>query len=120
MDVDGQDDKEGTIKQLQELCESLTQELCDCRKRRKDLLEESRTLKMTLRDLEARLPKLSVEIAGCDTTREELTRLLPTLQAQIRLGAEDEETLRDCSPRWRNANRKWQCARMRLPDWKRK
>jgi structural maintenance of chromosome 4 len=92
MDMDG-DDKEAAIQQLQEICDNLTKELTECRKRRKDLAVEARVLKTTIRDLEAQVPKLTLEIAGCDTTREELTRLLPTLEAQTRLSREDEEKL---------------------------
>jgi structural maintenance of chromosome 4 len=90
--MDG-DDKEAAIQQMQEICDNLTKELTECRKRRKDLADEARALKTTIRDLEAQVPKFTLEIAGCDTTREELTRLLPTLEAQTRLSREDEEKL---------------------------
>jgi structural maintenance of chromosome 4 len=39
--------------------------------------------------LEIKLPKLQLEISGCDTTREELTKLIPELQIQSEVSEED-------------------------------
>jgi len=40
-----------------------------------------------------KLPKLAMEIAGCDTTREELTKRIPDLKAQSELSQEDASKL---------------------------
>lgn len=97
MEVDGED-KDAVIQELENECANIQRELEMCRTRRKNITNESRSLKKSIRDLEAKIPKLTVEINGCDTTRQELTQLLPTLKAQTKLSDEDErklEILRD-------------------------
>lgn len=81
-------------------CQNLQEEasksqslLQECRARRKDLLAEARSLKRRLKELEIKLPKLSMEIDGCDTTRSELTKLIPGLRSQCELSANDETAL---------------------------
>ena len=44
-----------------------------------------------MKSLEIKIPKLSLEISGFDTTREELTKLIPELRVQCEVSAEDEE-----------------------------
>jgi chromosome segregation ATPase len=79
-----------------EECERLEQEaqkahelLQECRARRRQLLDEIKSLKKTVKSLEVQLPKLQMEITGCDTTREELTKLIPQLRTQCQFSAED-------------------------------
>ena len=43
--------------------------------------------------METLLPKLAVEIGGCDTTREELTKFIPELRSQCELSDEDAAIL---------------------------
>ena len=81
-------------------CESLEKEaakaqqlLQECRNGRKALLEEIRTLKKRIKALETKLPKLTVEIDGCDTTRDELTKFIPELRSQCELSKKDAATL---------------------------
>ena len=67
--------------------------LQECRARRRELTEEGRTLKRRLKQLEINLPKLSMEINGCDTTRSELTKLIPELRTRCELSADDAAKL---------------------------
>mmetsp|Transcript_16137 Transcript_16137/g.25120 ORF Transcript_16137/g.25120 Transcript_16137/m.25120 type:complete len:713 (+) Transcript_16137:1-2139(+) len=79
---------EGEVRDGQQL-------LQECRKRRRELTDEVRKLKKRVKALTVKLPKLSMEIAGCDTTREELTKRLPELRSQCEVRAEDADKLSD-------------------------
>jgi structural maintenance of chromosome 4 len=61
----------------------------DSRNRRRSIKEELRKLTTSVKSLKTSLPKLSLEIDGCDTTREELTKLIPELRAQSEVSADD-------------------------------
>lgn len=84
-----EDDGTADVMSLQEEAAKAQQLLQDCRQGRKELLEEIRVLKKNAKALESRLPKLTVEIGGCDTTRRELTKFIPELRAQSALSAAD-------------------------------
>jgi structural maintenance of chromosome 4 len=71
--------------------------LQECRTRRKELNEEIRALTKRVKFLEVQLPKLAMEIAGCDTTREELTKRIPELKSQSELSDSDAAKLVDLS-----------------------
>jgi structural maintenance of chromosome 4 len=62
-----------------------------------ELNEEIRALTKRIKVLEVKLPKLAVEIAGCDTTREELTKRIPELKSQSELSASDAAKLVELS-----------------------
>jgi structural maintenance of chromosome 4 len=87
------DDEDVDIERLQEEVKKAHQTLQDCRDKRKVLVEEIRTLKKTVKVLETKIPKLSVEIGSCDTTREGLKKLIPELRTQSVLSAEDASKL---------------------------
>jgi len=77
--------------------------LQECRKRRLDLKGEIRSFVKVLKNLEVSVPKLQMEIEGFETTRQELTNLIPTLRVQSNISAEDEakreelkEKIRQC------------------------
>jgi structural maintenance of chromosome 4 len=57
------------------------------------LAEEVRDLKKQIKSLETMLPKLSVELGGFDTTRSELSKLIPELESQSKLSAADKVRL---------------------------
>ena len=61
----------------------------ECRKRRRELSDEIRSLKKAIKSLEVKLPKLTLEISGCDTTRDELAKLIPELRVQCEVSDED-------------------------------
>jgi structural maintenance of chromosome 4 len=54
-------------------------------------MEELRTMTKSVKSLEIKLPKLKLEITGCDTTREELTKLIPELRLQCEISDEDAQ-----------------------------
>ena len=56
-------------------------------------MDEIRQLKQRVKSLEVKLPRLSVEIAGFDTTRTELTKIIPELKAQCHLSPNEEKEL---------------------------
>lgn len=60
----------------------------------KKLVEEIRTLHKRIKELEIKIPKLSMEIEGCNTTRSELTKLIPHLRQECELSAGDKEKLK--------------------------
>jgi structural maintenance of chromosome 4 len=76
-------------QQLQEQAAQALELLQQCRKRRKALVEEIRTLKKSVKALTLKLPKLEMEIEGCDTTREELTKRIPNLRAESAMSSDD-------------------------------
>jgi structural maintenance of chromosome 4 len=61
--------------------------------RRKELSNEVRQLEQRIKQLKVLVPKLKLEIDGCDTTRDHLTKLIPELIAQCKLSVEDQEHL---------------------------
>lgn len=64
-----------------------------CRARRKELGDEIRSLKKQIKCLESTIPKLTVELGGFDTTRSELSKLVPELEPQCHLSEADAEKL---------------------------
>jgi structural maintenance of chromosome 4 len=66
----------------------------DSRNRRRSIKEELRKLTTAVKSLKTSMPKLSLEIDGCDTTREELTKLIPELRAQSEVSADDLQTVK--------------------------
>lgn len=77
-------------------CEKLQQEASkaqqlvqECRNGRKALSDELKALAKNLKEMELQLPKLQIEIDGCDTTRAELNKLIPSLRSQCSLSKED-------------------------------
>ena len=79
------------LKQLEEEAKVAQEELKACRDRRRDLSDEIRSLNKLIKSLSVTLPKLRMEIEGFDTTREVLTKQLPSLREQSTLSAADEK-----------------------------
>ena len=52
-----------------------------------------RSLTKSVKSLEIKIPKLQLEISGCDTTREELTKLIPELRTQSEVTTEDAKKM---------------------------
>jgi structural maintenance of chromosome 4 len=83
-------------------CEKLESELKrtleslqDCRKRRQALVEEIQSLKKKVKALHVQLPKYSMDVADCDTTREQLTKTIPQLRTQCKLSKEELDKLEE-------------------------
>ena len=91
--ITSDDDEDIDIESLQTKANQTQQLLQDCRNRRKEIIEEIRTLRKNVKALETKIPKLSVEIASCDTTREELTKIIPELRNQSKLSDSDAAKL---------------------------
>lgn len=79
------------LKQLEEEAKAAQEELKACRDRRRELSDEIRSLNKLVKSLSVKLPKLRMEIEGFDTTREMLTKQLPSLREQSTLSASDEK-----------------------------
>jgi structural maintenance of chromosome 4 len=75
--------------------EDLRLKIQDSRNRRRDIKDELRKLVKAVKTLETSLPKLKLEIEGCDTTREELTKLIPELRVQCEVSVEDLEKMEE-------------------------
>lgn len=85
-----EDDSEAHLERLEKEVQKVNELLQECRKRRLDIKTEIRSLVKAAKLLEVMMPKLQMEIEGCDTTREELTKLIPLLRAQCQISAEEE------------------------------
>lgn len=88
-----EEDEAADATSLQEAVLEAQRLLQECRKMRKELGDEIRLLKKNVKSLEMKLPKLTVELGGFETTRKELTKLVPELRLQSKLSDEDEEKL---------------------------
>lgn len=64
------------------------------RSRRRELADEVKRLEKKVKTLKVELPKLEVEIDGCDTSREELTSRIPELKEQSKMSSDDTKKLR--------------------------
>lgn len=80
-------------KNLEDEAEKAAALLQQVRNRRKGLVEEVRNLKKRVKTLETKLPKLSLEIGGFDTTRDNLTKSIPELRIQSELSKSDASKL---------------------------
>ena len=85
-----------------EECKRLEQEAAkalelvqQCRKRRRELSDEARRLRKSIKTLEVTIPKLTMEIEGFDTSRKELTKLIPELRSKCDLSPEEESKLKE-------------------------
>mmetsp|Transcript_6666 Transcript_6666/g.13693 ORF Transcript_6666/g.13693 Transcript_6666/m.13693 type:complete len:1374 (+) Transcript_6666:130-4251(+) len=74
---------EKEAKEVQELVQK-------CRAQRRELSDEIRSLSKLIKTLSIKPPQLQMEIAGFDTTREELTKRLPSLRQQSTLSDADK------------------------------
>jgi structural maintenance of chromosome 4 len=87
------DDEDVDVESLQAKANQVQQLLLDCRNKRREIAEEIRSLRKNMKALETKIPKLSVEIASCDTTREELTKIIPELRSRSKLSDDDAAKL---------------------------
>lgn len=88
--------KEECLK-LETLATQTMEQLKNCKAKRRLLLDEIRKLNNAVKRLSTKMPKLSLEIASCDTSREELTKRIPELQGQCTLNNNDAAKLVDLS-----------------------
>lgn len=79
------------VKKLEEQAIAAQEKVKTCRSRRRELSDEIRSLTKLIKSLSVKFPKLQMEIEGFDTTREELTKQLPSLRQQSTLSASDEQ-----------------------------
>lgn len=91
--VSSEEDFEVLLDRLEKAAHHANSAIQECRKLRLEIKEELRTLAKTVKSLEIKLPKLRMEISGCDTTREELTKLIPELRDQSEVSEEDSVKL---------------------------
>jgi chromosome segregation ATPase len=82
---------EEDIKKLEEQAKAAQDELKACRAQRRELTDEIRSLNKRIKTLSVKAPKLLMTIEGFDTTREELTKQLPTLRDESTLSKSDEK-----------------------------
>lgn len=87
------EDLEAAMESLEKENDETNSRLQECRKRRLAIKDELRSLSKSIKTLEIKIPKLCMEISSCDTTREELTKLIPELQEQSKISEEDSERL---------------------------
>jgi structural maintenance of chromosome 4 len=87
---------DGTEEEAETLQAQATMALDDlknCRAQRRSIAEEIRNLNKRVKTLSVQIPKLTMEIESCDTTREELNKRLPELRKQCVLSDEDAAKL---------------------------
>jgi len=78
-------------KKLEEQANAAQNELKSCRTLRRELTDEIRSLNKRIKALSVKIPQLQMEIAGFDTSREELTKRLPALREESTLSDADQE-----------------------------
>lgn len=89
------EDEEELIEKMSQRCDNLRAQIQESRNRRRSIKDELRKLTRAVKTLETSLPKLLLEIEGCDTTREELTKLIPELRVQCEVSDEDLEKAKE-------------------------
>jgi structural maintenance of chromosome 4 len=83
-------------KALEEEANKAMEELKDCRQRRREIAKDLiPSLKKRIKALSVKIPKLSMEIEGCDTTRATLTERIPELESQCELSTTDKAKLKE-------------------------
>jgi structural maintenance of chromosome 4 len=85
------EDEEEILEKITQQVEDVKSRISQDRQRRKEIKDELRELNKTVKTLAKELPKLTLEISGCDTTREELTKLIPQLREQCHVSDEEAE-----------------------------
>jgi chromosome segregation ATPase len=98
-DEDEEDQEETDCEQLQQEAAKALQLLQQIRQRRKEIQAELRQLAKDLKSGQAKVPKLELEIGNCDTTRENLTKLIPQLEQQVVENEADHATLAELEAR---------------------
>mmetsp|Transcript_10732 Transcript_10732/g.16868 ORF Transcript_10732/g.16868 Transcript_10732/m.16868 type:complete len:1150 (-) Transcript_10732:83-3532(-) len=88
--VQHDDSGEELVDRLEKESELTLQHVQECRNRRRAIKDALRILSKTVKSLEIKMPKLNLEISGCDTTRQELTKLIPELRLQCQVSDEDK------------------------------
>ena len=83
------------VSKLEKEAELAQQQLVQFREERKRAVDRIHQLRRQIKDLEKLLPKLTMDIDSFDTTRENLTKLIPQLQHRSTLSTEEEEKVRD-------------------------
>lgn len=91
--VQASDGTEEEAESLQAQATKALEDLKNCRAQRRSIVEEIRNLNKRVKTLSVQIPKLTMEIESCDTTREELNKRLPELRQQCVLSDEDAAKL---------------------------
>jgi structural maintenance of chromosome 4 len=86
-----EDAAESHLERIVEEAQQAHDLLQESHKRRQDMKNEVRSLVKIKKSLEVMIPKLKLEIEGCEISRKELTKLIPDLRAQCEVSAEDQE-----------------------------
>lgn len=89
------EDEEEIVEQMSQRAEKIREKIQYSRNRRRTIKDELRKLARAVKSLETSLPKLSLEIEGCDTTRDDLTKLIPELRLQSEISPEDMEKVNE-------------------------
>lgn len=93
MDVDSNDDIASVSQKEQELTQA-NELLHECKRVRKELLEEIQAKKQRVKKLKVLIPKLEIQIGSFDSTRTELTASIPELRAQCEMTPKEAEQLK--------------------------
>eukprot|EP00529_Nitzschia_sp_RCC80_P007618 CAMPEP_0113519648 /NCGR_PEP_ID=MMETSP0014_2-20120614/43643_1 /TAXON_ID=2857 /ORGANISM="Nitzschia sp." /LENGTH=1376 /DNA_ID=CAMNT_0000417403 /DNA_START=114 /DNA_END=4244 /DNA_ORIENTATION=- /assembly_acc=CAM_ASM_000159 len=83
-------DEEEVLEKLIAQAQDAQGKIQAVRERRREIKGQLRSLAKTIKSLEVGIPKLRLEIDGCDTTREELKKLIPVLRRQSEVSKEDQ------------------------------
>jgi len=89
------EDSADECKRLEQEAAKALELVQHCRQRRRDLNDEARALRKSIKSLEVKVPKFSMEIEGFDTSRKELTKLIPELRTKCDLTPEEECRLKE-------------------------
>ena len=79
--------------ELEAQAQQAQQKYESCRQQRRDAEHAVRDAQKRVKELSIKIPKLQLELGGFDTTREQLSKLIPELRIQSKLTAEDQKKL---------------------------
>lgn len=79
------------VEKLEKEATQVRELLHECKERRLTIRKDIRNYTTKQRSLELSIPKLKLDLEGCETTREELTRLIPELEEQCNISDKDKQ-----------------------------
>ena len=88
-----EEEDDSSIQELESVAASTQTRLKETRNKRIVLTNEIRELVKKIKSLRIKVPKISLEIESCDTTRVELSKRIPELRQMTVLTTDEEEKL---------------------------
>ncbi|KAL7557450.1 hypothetical protein ACA910_009266 [Epithemia clementina (nom. ined.)] len=95
MDAHEDDGLDLDVQALEHEAEKTEKQLIELKQKRKSTVDQIHQLKRHIKDIERLIPKLKMDIESFDTTRENLTQLIPQLKQRSAMSDEDKEKVKE-------------------------